>query len=943
MHRPRNPGARDSSANSPNQTVFEWRRQILSSIVAHRLHRRVAAVALCLLLAAGGIVLLPATPVSSSNGDHSVGSSTISWKRYAGADRYSTSLAIAEAVAADAGGRLNSIVMTWGHRQYHWREGIVASSLAGRLSTAMLLTPPTGLRADALEFMRRVGVSKVLVVYEASPDARIMPECCLNQNLPLFSALELAGFEVLHIAGQFSSDSAMDAAEYAGPPGSLGQLGKTVIVTAAESRAYADALASAPLAAHANLPILFVWRDMLTDGWYLHDYVDTAGIDHAILVGGSAAISQRVEDAIRKRGITVSRIAGSDRYDTAVKMAQFMAKHARGGCFGGAAVGVARGDVPFDSLSAGPLLSRLCAPLALVDRHGMPSVTASFLDSVRRAHGTNKLSIFGGDAAVPDLSLDIYRSNIEWYGNIDPGAPALLATGADFSPPPLVTSSGAVTVSVDLCGSSASQHLNQTSLSSYISQLQTVAEFYRVQSGNKSRIEFVAGRILLPTRDFDDAPFEWSRQSLDKWIEKGNDDAHNISDGVEEQRYPDPCRSEAFRRSGESTLTRYYSEQSPTLILADVGVSRTWGYASLKHRWSVTAIPERYPSRTPYTRYDRFFYTVAHELGHALYSWCHPFGSPAKYGCELPQRRGNDDLRGLMSHPARGAILGFGSNIPESPRAYVACHNRVRQGWAEWINDNQCRNFGEGTRNDDDDRTTSPPSTTTTTTSTTTTTTSTTTTTASTTTTPSRTARQREVRISWGQYANDRPGCSGNRCRYLDYDFIGDWGSAPYTTECWIVGRRTFGPFEWRSLDPTKSCYYSGSNGAVYVVVEGVQSNRLSFASSRTTTATTTPTNRSPITLSVGDSARGEDGCSVAACRWLHVSIDESVIGPGPHLLLCWNEADPRYGLRREAWNSRSAVLVSGVRANRECYFGFPGTRVWVTVGGHASNVIVWP
>ena len=91
--------------------------------------------------------------------------SDVSVTRFDGEDRYETSLQVAEAVAADAGGSLSSVVLVSGRR---WTDAVVAAPVAGSLGAPVLMTPPSELRADALAFLQRVGVSSAVVV---GPDA----------------------------------------------------------------------------------------------------------------------------------------------------------------------------------------------------------------------------------------------------------------------------------------------------------------------------------------------------------------------------------------------------------------------------------------------------------------------------------------------------------------------------------------------------------------------------------------------------------------------------------------------------------------------------------------------------------------------------------------------------------------------------------------------------
>ena len=185
----------------------------------------------------------------------------------------------------------------------------------------------------------------------------------------------------------------------------------------ASGEVFADALVAGPFAARGSHPV------MLTPPGELHAEVEEnlrlLGIEHVVLMGGTAAVSDAVEQSIENLGLEVTRLAGATRYDTAVKAAELVAgrySDAAGDmCFTNERIGLARARVPFDSFSAGPLLGRLCAPLLLADPAAVPPDTAAFLDASRAAGATAgatalELSVFGGDAAVSQAALDAYLS-----------------------------------------------------------------------------------------------------------------------------------------------------------------------------------------------------------------------------------------------------------------------------------------------------------------------------------------------------------------------------------------------------------------------------------------------------------------------------------------------------------------------------------------------------
>ena len=392
-----------------------------------------ALVVVSVLVGLGGVLVLPAAAVGAADGD----GSGVSVVRYGGADRYETSLKVAEAVAADAGGSLEWVVVVSGRR---WTDAVVAAPVAGALGAPVLMTLPGELRADALEFLERVGVSKALVVGPEASGGAHGPGRGVAAGV--LEALSEAGISTDRIAGGERYGTAVAAAGRV-TPGVMGVLGRTAVI--ANSDVFADALVAGPFAARGVHPVLLSPPEELHPD--VAGYLGDAAISHVVLMGGTAALNQAVEQSVKDLGIKVTRVAGATRYDTAAKAADLAADQystaAGQPCFATSTVGLARARVPFDSFSAAPLLGRLCAPLLLADPDNIPTDTAAYLDTTRKAHDTVELRVFGGDKAVSQSSIDTHlageneadddRTAPLWRlrGTVDHGWAEPLASGRD--------------------------------------------------------------------------------------------------------------------------------------------------------------------------------------------------------------------------------------------------------------------------------------------------------------------------------------------------------------------------------------------------------------------------------------------------------------------------------------------------------------------------------
>ncbi len=102
----------------------------------HRNHfmSRCQSLLVAVIAVAVGSALVSATPAGAVQT-----LAEVDVTRYGGADRYATSLLVAEAVAADAGGNLDSVVMVSGRS---WTDAVVAAPLAGAPGAPVLTTPP---------------------------------------------------------------------------------------------------------------------------------------------------------------------------------------------------------------------------------------------------------------------------------------------------------------------------------------------------------------------------------------------------------------------------------------------------------------------------------------------------------------------------------------------------------------------------------------------------------------------------------------------------------------------------------------------------------------------------------------------------------------------------------------------------------------------------------
>lgn len=205
----------------------------------------------------------------------------------------------------------------------------------------------------------------------------------------LFEDLTPRDAVVTRLFGSGRIQTAIDVSRHHIPD----QAGGTVVLARADL--YPDALAGAPLAFQLEAPIL------LTPSHALHG--DTAselqriGAEQVILLGGRAALSDRVAADVAGLGIEVDRVDGSNRFDTAGLIAARLDRTGPGAIIAeGGHPDPARGWP--DPLSAAPLAAHTARPILLVSSGTLPGETQEALADL----GITETMVVGGSQAVSE-------------------------------------------------------------------------------------------------------------------------------------------------------------------------------------------------------------------------------------------------------------------------------------------------------------------------------------------------------------------------------------------------------------------------------------------------------------------------------------------------------------------------------------------------------------
>lgn len=164
---------------------------------------------------------------------------------------------------------------------------------------------------------------------------------------------------------------------------------------------YPDALASWPLAARLDAPLLLTGRDQLASP--TRNALVGLGVSTVRILGGEAVVGPSVEQALIDLGISVERLPGDDRFDTARLAALAAGPNARGEVLLalGAHTDPARGWP--DATASGAFAALPDPPpVLLTTQNALPDATIQTLADLQ----TRQVTLLGGTAAIFESVAD---------------------------------------------------------------------------------------------------------------------------------------------------------------------------------------------------------------------------------------------------------------------------------------------------------------------------------------------------------------------------------------------------------------------------------------------------------------------------------------------------------------------------------------------------------
>ncbi|WP_304205787.1 cell wall-binding repeat-containing protein [Peptostreptococcus russellii] len=273
-------------------------------------------------------------------------------KRISGEDRVETSIKI-----ADEFGKTNKVILATADS---YADALVASPLAYEMNAPILLNRGKKLDKRILDKINKIGAREVLIVGGKN-----------SVSIELEKELRSKGINVYRISGEDRfSTSAQIANKYT-------QITSVSNVVIASGENFPDALVAGPYASKIKAPILLSKKNELSaEVKFQYRKIQA---QKTIVVGGV--------NSLNPVNISVSeRISGNDRYDTALKVAQYLNPEKSY---------LASGEIFADSLVAAPLAAKTNSPILLRTKYTTKENVKNYLDN-----NAKSVTIVGGPSTI---------------------------------------------------------------------------------------------------------------------------------------------------------------------------------------------------------------------------------------------------------------------------------------------------------------------------------------------------------------------------------------------------------------------------------------------------------------------------------------------------------------------------------------------------------------
>jgi len=317
--------------------------------------------------------------------------------RIAGSDRYSTAVAIAKSAWPGWAGITHVVIASGEDRSAS--DPLAASGLSWAYHGAPILlvsskSTPSSVRIALSQIRAANGPIALHIVGGTAsvPSARVT-------ELRAAAGSGSTAERVLATGDRYDLAAAIARRMKALRPAEFPA--RVFIANGADESHFADALSLSPISAATGTPVLLVRGTSVPTA--TRRALSSLGLTERYIAGGPASVSEGVSLALGLGTGSPNRLAGSNRYDTSVAIAQ---KALSAGWSTSGTTAIA-GSVP-DAVSSGASVGHLGGVVIMSARTGLPSSPRGFVGT--HASSITRAWVLGGTAALTDdVRRDVAR------------------------------------------------------------------------------------------------------------------------------------------------------------------------------------------------------------------------------------------------------------------------------------------------------------------------------------------------------------------------------------------------------------------------------------------------------------------------------------------------------------------------------------------------------
>ena len=280
--------------------------------------------------------------------------------RIFGDDRYETSVEISKSYFKKA----DKVILASGMNN---ADALVAASYADLSKAPILLTKTNDLPSHTMAEIERLNASEVVIV---GGNASV--------SYSVDKKLKDKGLTVSRVSGSDRFATSMDLAKKLVNNKASNKL---VLINGYKNT---DALTVSSLATSGSLPVIMTDGNNISNS--VKKFIKDNDIKEVIIVGGNSSMS---ESMMKQLNVKTRRIAGKDRFETAIKIADEIYPDLKN-------VIIANGYNSIDALSAGAITNIAKAPILLTNRSSIPSSVKYKLKGLN----DNRIIVVGGKSTI---------------------------------------------------------------------------------------------------------------------------------------------------------------------------------------------------------------------------------------------------------------------------------------------------------------------------------------------------------------------------------------------------------------------------------------------------------------------------------------------------------------------------------------------------------------